>query len=391
MSKATPVAKQVKQNSSFKDNAKFFGLSLISNDTCVQGRKKPWYAAVIIVILSTFLALLPISISYFKQDGGSFLNSPDYGFTNSLVSMEESLKTNQISLPIKNSKLTIDQTLTGKWNTAYPTYANHPYVHEYDKQVTAIPSVSSNSSTSSSSASASTSVSTTPTTTTVHVIDFAAYLLADDPTLSTGEQISAILKAADPAGNATYSINCMFFASTGFYAYKIPSGATGTPKASRACKWDSSIFEGKDLATLASQDIYGNAYTNDATKNPTAYANEVLNAWKVVFSKGYETTKTIVAWQWTGILAAVFAGMALILGLTVFLMTRGKSNPFRIYTFWECQKIAYWASLSPAILAMIVSFIWSTTSFTLLFYIFFFGMRIMWMSMRSLRPQYETK
>jgi hypothetical protein len=40
---------------------------------------------------------------------------------------------------------------------------------------------------------------------------------------------------------------------------------------------------------------------------------------------------------------------------------------------------------------MIVSFIWSTTSFTLLFYIFFFGMRIMWMSMRSLRPQYETK
>ena len=51
------------------------------------------------------------------------MNSPDYGFTNSLVSMEESLKTNQISLPIKNSKLTIDQTLTGKWNTAYPTYA----------------------------------------------------------------------------------------------------------------------------------------------------------------------------------------------------------------------------------------------------------------------------
>jgi maltodextrin utilization protein YvdJ len=68
-------------------------------------------------------------------------------------------------------------------------------------------------------------------------------------------------------------------------------------------------------------------------------------------------------------------------------MTRGKSNPFRVYTFWECQKIAYWASLAPAILAMILSF--SLPAYAMIYYIFFYGMRIMWMSMRSLRPQYD--
>jgi hypothetical protein len=77
-----------------------------------------------------------------------------------------------------------------------------------------------------------------------------------------------------------------------------------------------------------------------------------------------------------------------LLGLTVFLMTRGKTNPFRIYTFWECQKIAYWAAFSPSVLALIG---FAFPAYAPLVYIFLYGMRVMWMSMRSLRPVYNEQ
>ena len=107
-----------------------------------------------------------------------------------------------------------------------------------------------------------------------------------------------------------------------------------------------------------------------------------------MMSKAYNSTKITNAWMNTGIFSAVFVGLALVLGLMVFLMTRGKNNPFRIYTFWESQKIAYWASFSPAVLSLL-AFIPALSNYAILMYIFFYGMRVMWMSMRSLRPQYE--
>ena len=114
--------------------------------------------------------------------------------------------------------------------------------------------------------------------------------------------------------------------------------------------------------------------------------NEVRLAWRQVFHDGAAYGVMINGLTWVGIVAAIFVALTFILGLTVFLMTRGKRNPFNVYTFWQSQKIAYWASFTPAVLAMILSFI--VPSWAILFYIFLFGMRIMWMSMRSLRPQY---
>ncbi|MDD7715503.1 MAG: hypothetical protein PUJ84_06330, partial [Mollicutes bacterium] len=101
-----------------------------------------------------------------------------------------------------------------------------------------------------------------------------------------------------------------------------------------------------------------------------------------------ETQKNTQSWTYCGIMAAVYVGLEFLFGLVIFLMTRGKRNPFRIYTFWETQKMAYWASVSPAILSLIVGFL--LPQFAMMGFIFLFGLRIMWMSMRSLRP-YEGK
>jgi len=68
----------------------------------------------------------------------------------------------------------------------------------------------------------------------------------------------------------------------------------------------------------------------------------------------------------------------------IFILTRGKRNPFRIYTFWETQKISYWASFTPSLLALIFGFIF--TEYAVMIFVMLIGVRIMWMSMKSLKP-----
>ena len=73
------------------------------------------------------------------------------------------------------------------------------------------------------------------------------------------------------------------------------------------------------------------------------------------------------------------------MGLMVFLLTRGKTNPFRIYTFWDCQKIAYWAVPAPSVISLALGFFMS--NFALVSFALVVGLRVMWLSMRTLRPE----
>ena len=115
-----------------------------------------------------------------------------------------------------------------------------------------------------------------------------------------------------------------------------------------------------------------------------AYVEAVSNAFSNFLNVGFEDTKNGLAFQNAGIFLAIDAGIILLFGLLLFLMTRGKKNPFRIYTFWETVKMSCYASFTPGLLSLIFGF-WLTSYATLIF-MFTFGMRIMWMTMKSLRP-----
>lgn len=115
-----------------------------------------------------------------------------------------------------------------------------------------------------------------------------------------------------------------------------------------------------------------------------AYQEKVRTYFSDILNASYQTDKVAGTWQYTGIFFGIDAGLIVLFGLLMFLMTRGKKNPFRIYTFWETQKMAYWAAFTPSIIAMVLGFILAQYSF--IFFMFAYGMRMMWMSMRSLRP-----
>lgn len=114
------------------------------------------------------------------------------------------------------------------------------------------------------------------------------------------------------------------------------------------------------------------------------YINNVREYFVRFINNSYEPAKKQAVWMYTGIFFAVDAVAILLFGFMLFLMTRGKKNPFRIYTFWETQKMAYWAALAPAALSL-VGFI--IPNFAYILFFFLFGFRMMWMSMKSMRPQ----
>ena len=236
-------------------------------------------------------------------------------------------------------------------------------------------------------------------------------------------------KATLCAGNAWYTVNRastgttafeVFFNDTPladdvFYtnlnAYKTPEGEPRDPEGKKTTPQASFLAFGKnsirflkktDLSTNnigaltgSYQFLNGTDFTafaktiKDADGNPlkpyqAAYVEKVRAFYTDVINKSYEPAKVAGTWQYTGIFAGIDLGLILLFGLITFLMTRGKKNPFRIYTFWETQKMAYWASFTPAVLSMVLGF-W-LTQYAFIFFMFTYGMRMMWMSMKSMRP-----
>jgi hypothetical protein len=385
-----PNSKAKKQ--AFKENLIFFLKSLFSNDTCVEARKKPWYAAIIIVLVSIFTAMSVIFTTSFRATGASFFDSPLYNLDVSLSNFDQTLVDKKLSLKVSSQKMVLtgaSKNGADAWNEAFPSTLSvqgvtinnidNAYVHASLREVVVDPTNPTTSAAASSIAAAS-SVPTAPYTKNQVVCDLAVYWAGSTP---LADYYSKVWKEAVDFPTATSKTNVIILGETGFVVYKLPT-AVGTFADRREGRWDASwvndpnrVFDLKDLATMSS---HGVAYTStDASANAIA-------SWKELVADGNNSIKIAGAWMTCGIYLGVYAGLALILGLTVFLMTRGKTNPFRIYTFWECQKIAYWASFSPAVLAL---FGFLIPAYAPLIFIFLYGMRVMWMSMKSLRPAYN--
>ena len=92
-------------------------------------------------------------------------------------------------------------------------------------------------------------------------------------------------------------------------------------------------------------------------------------------------------WSNTGIYLGVYAGLILFLGLMVFLLTRGKNNINRTMNFWVCQKVAWWSSFTPGLLALPLGFLLASNILGQMTFIVLLSIRVMWLSMRQLRPQ----
>lgn len=116
-------------------------------------------------------------------------------------------------------------------------------------------------------------------------------------------------------------------------------------------------------------------------------ANLYLNNFYDFAHDVYINNRTKYTWINFGIVAGLNAGITLLMGLLFFVMTRGKNNPLKTVIKWyHGFGIASWLMISPAILSLILGFTMSQLG--MIFYVLFFGIRSMWLSMKNLKPQY---
>ena len=341
--------KNAKTNAKTKENAKLLFKSLISNDTAIIGaRKKGWWWAVLMLFFSAAVAIIPSTVSSGSRDGSDFLNVTNVsGYDVSFRRMVENFKEKGIELTVRvdaEDKKNNYLEATG----IKSSQGLEPIYRHYNKDGR---------------------------------LDFEAYYhndVIDELTLSTCVNNIPVF-ASD--GSTTYTSRASSMVIFGKYqvvSYLYMTGST-TPSGSIVGNYQSFKSDYK----LTS--IIDNGFEKDNVDQYNDYVNATWNNVKAFYSTAYKTTVFTTTWQTALIIFGINVAITLFMGLMVFVLTRGKQNPFRIYTLWEAQKIAYWATIAPGLLSIALGFLMS--SFAQVSFPMLLGIRVMWMSMKSLRPE----
>ena len=87
-----------------------------------------------------------------------------------------------------------------------------------------------------------------------------------------------------------------------------------------------------------------------------------------------------------GIILGINGGITLIILPILFLMSRGKNNPNRVLKFYQVMGISFHATLSPAIITLILGYIMgSSMQMMSMIYVMCYGFRAMRLTMKYLR------
>ena len=326
-------------------NFKLILRSLISNHSCIEGgRKKPWYFAVIMFFFAMLLALIPTFVQTFTREGDAIVATNTYELDVSAQRFLESARDNEITMIVENKKLIVDEE---KWNNTYvekDPSGNNCYIHYHTDAVSgvALPDLG--------------------------VYYIPSIKLTDDvfKTISTFPDPTNLDDQGNPKRvNRTYSFMLFTEKSATIYVY-------ATAKTS-----------GQSIGT-----IYG-----DYEHLPEGFSiNSILaetsaktwDNWKYFFRKAYDSNRLKLSWQTTLMMFGINAGITIFMGFMLWILTRGKNN-LNWFGIWETQKIVYWSTVSPAILTTGLGFL--IASFSQVMFPLLLGVRIMWLSMKLLRPE----
>lgn len=357
-----------------KENLKNIFGSLYSNQRAINGaRHNPWWVALIFFVLAICLPVIPIVTNGMSQYGSSLLSSNNYGFDITGTAFAMNLVENDIDLVINANHQLIDEN--GSWKEKYG-YGNETVQYAYVNKLT-------------------------------NQYDLLVYY-----THETGSDFN---KFQETIGNNRYEVG-----TTNKYVDSVqPSSSSSSEDAPSATPYTPSFIlmnqnyivvnffkpnsttsiastagdyltmkVGTSIASFALTGTFNgevsstdyNDYLSDST-----YTNSVLNNWKVFLDETFITTRN-TSTIYTSLLAlGIYFALSFFMGLMIFLLTRGKKNVFRVLKFMECQKINAWASFTPGLLGMIIGFIFPQGA--LMFFIILLGVRIMWLTMRQLKPQ----
>ena len=307
-----------------KQNIKLFFTSLISNNACIDaGRKKPWYAAILLFFISIVLSVVPSSVLELKKQGDKNFDSTTYLTNQATALFAKDLQSEEFN----NQMFVIKQNKDSYLESQVFEKCYYFDVENGKK------------------------------------VGYAFTYCAND---AVQTRISQFQEA-----------NVSFFIFTPDTLY-ISVLDPAKPELA------------KRVVNLTCINAYKKVGENDIKnsfvegESQTETVNKTWDNWKGLIRKFYNQTRLKAAGMQLAIMSAINVGIVAIMGFLVWVLTRGKNNPYRIFTVWECYKMVFWTALTPGILTCGLGFLIKTFASTL--FPLLLGVRVMWLTMKALRP-----
>ncbi len=300
--------------------------SLISNNACIEGgRKKPWYFAAIMFFLSMIFAILPLFVQTWKTNGDDVFASYAYGADVATLRFTEHLESSGLKMYVKTAsdgtKFISCEDSTGAAQTVN-------YSHYLADGTT---------------------------------VDFNFFyrteLNEDEFKVLLGDQ----------------KTSTMLIYQDRIILHLVNFGTKESIKdmvCQNAAKY---MEEGRSVNDLLSKE-------SDATTR----LNDTFANWKLFIRDAYNFTRLTGVWQTCVIMGSINIGITLFMGFMIWVLTRGKNNPYRSFNLWHTQKMSWWAAITPSLLALGFGFL--LPRFANILFPMLIGIRVMWLSMKSLRP-----
>jgi maltodextrin utilization protein YvdJ len=363
--------------------------SLINNRAAYDGgRSQKWYLAVILFIFSIVIALVPPMVQISRTKGSDTFNANLYHTDVALVKFAQKLDEQNVDLVVKEVSgekvftdngtnfatlvATANFTLTDTLSTQSVPYYSFTQTREVTVRNSAGEIVTEE-------------------------IDFEylrVYYTANIETTfifnnSTGDAGSYLAtKLLNLEGEAAKDnvTSHMIIGKTKLFTRIYDPNKLSDPKTPYRS------FEGRTSTLPVDLNI-----RNFATKNMAGdallvtdlnYATKVLDNFAALQDLAYKAVKPMTFWLQTGIYAVIFTLIGLVMGLIIFISTRGKMNPNRDLKFIEAMKVGAWLLPTPALLTLVLGFILPAQYFQMIF-IMALGMRSVWLTMRTLGPQQQ--
>ncbi|NLZ15453.1 MAG: hypothetical protein GXY27_02045 [Erysipelotrichaceae bacterium] len=334
--------------------------SLINNAAAIRGAKSgPLWLTIVMFVLSILLPIIPIFTAQATINGSYFLSNYSYGLEKYITAIGLDLKENRGAEMIIDE----DRLLTITENGAPVNVAEFGTVKEYASYTNSV---------------------TGEYNFLVYYVD--APILSDKRLINTNLATLVYTKGTTTPSTANenvYRPSYMILYRNGIYVALYKNSSVDPIAASyvgdfKATKPTNTFLS--DLLTVKNKE--GNLVTPDLYNNE--YNLGVLNNFKRVLDDSYETEKVNKMWASSGIYAAIFLGLGLLMGFLMWILTRGKNNPNNYFSWWLCQKVEARLAFSPALITFIVGFFLASQA--PLIYIMTLGVRVMWISMKELRP-----
>ena len=338
--------------------------TLLSNQCCIDaGKSLPWWIAIILGLVATFIPVIPVMVNISKTTGETFIAATyNYSFDKNATIANVQLKNKGVDFLVgEDHYLTYYENNEAKPNQ--PTTRITEYINPLTKQY-----------------------------------DVITYWLADTEEKKIDDQYSEIVSKqyvlgstteksdSDPEGTTYYIPTYITYYKQGNALYLAKNNSTSA----------ASKFTGDLVNTGANTKLVTRMLTVEGVEVPTEVSNisseliaGVYSNYKAFYNESYRNIQNRSLLYSTFIYWGIYLGLTLFLGLLIFLLTRGKRNFNNYLKWWQCLAIAGWASFTPGVLAMILGFL--MTQYAIMFFILLMGVRTMWLSMKQLSPAYQQQ